>query len=128
MSHARGGKSNPGMHAMNSYLSLNALQLHRSRLGRERGQQLLGARDREHLIGEVDLVGVRQRLHAGSKIDSLAKVVQSTVQRHGEARAYMDTDFQADQVVAGLGIETGDLRVHVQRSSQRIERVVKARK
>ena len=46
---------------MNSYLSLNALQLHRSRLGRARGQKLLGSRDRQHLIGEVDLVGVRQR-------------------------------------------------------------------
>jgi hypothetical protein len=60
------------MHAMHSYVSLDALQLHGSGLRPERGQQLPGAMDRQHLVGDVDLVGIRQSLHGRGVIHRLS--------------------------------------------------------
>ena len=72
--------------AMHANLPCHPLQLYAARLDLEAGHHLRGARDREDVVGDADLISSRQRLDPGGDVDRLPEVVEAIVGLNAESR------------------------------------------
>jgi hypothetical protein len=98
-----------------------------ARIERQALERRRHARRGEDVVGQDDFAGVRESLHAGRDVDGLAEVVDALIQRPGEAGPCVQADLEADQVGAGVAVESRDPLAHRERDTQRVHRLHETR-
>ena len=80
-----------------------------------------------HFTREADFAAISQSPHPRSDVHALAEIVEPIIERDGNCRTSMHSDFQEEITLWSLLVETGDFRPHCQYSADRIGRCHKCR-